>query len=98
MYITRNGSNWDGKWRTADGRTIARGETVRSSDYYDLAVKNNNVLDLYINGYTLAVNKLTMNPGNGTLSGSSIIEYNVETGVLTMPQPTPPPGDFVFVG
>lgn len=96
--LSRNGCNWDGKWKTVDDRIISKGSYINTASYYDLATKHDNVLDLYLNSYSLAVNRITLNPGAGSLSTSNIIEYNVETGTITVPQPTPPIGDYVFVG
>lgn len=96
--LSRNGCNWDGKWKTVDDRIISKGSYINTASYYDLATKHDNILDLYLNSYSLAVNKITLDPGAGSLSTSNIIEYNVETGTITVPQPTPPIGDYVFVG
>lgn len=98
--LTKNGYKWNNLWKTKNGDLFYKGDTLADSIGYKIALSNDGVVDLYMDGYSINVNKIQLNAGSGTLPNGTTnpIEYTVEGQLTTITQPTPPPGDYVFVG
>lgn len=98
--LTKNGYRWNNQWKTKNGDIFYKGDTLDDYIGYKIALSNGGVVDLYMDGYSICVNKIQLNAGSGTLPNGTInpIEYTVEGQLTTITQPTTPPGNYVFVG
>lgn len=89
------------KWNDTSNYNLeyVTGNVIKGTDIAPKLKNNNTTLTLKLSYDTLQ-NKIILIPDPGKLEAPALSErtYNVDMSTITLDQPTPPEGDYVFIG